>query len=106
MPLNNNYPLGSLLLIALAATLAGCGGKKEPEVLVRPVRSEVVTGGASADSATYTAEIRSRYETDLSFQVGGKLVSRSVDVGATVKKGQLLDFLLAAAAGQGQRRRH
>jgi RND family efflux transporter MFP subunit len=76
--------------MALAVALAGCGGKKQPEPLVRPVRSEVVTGGASADSATYTAEIRSRYETDLSFQVAGKLVSRPVDVGATVKRGQLL----------------
>jgi multidrug efflux pump subunit AcrA (membrane-fusion protein) len=54
------------------------------------VRSEIVTGGSSAESATYTAEIRSRYETDLSFQVAGKLVSRAVDVGATVKKGQVL----------------
>jgi len=90
MPLNNNYPRASLLLIASAATLVACGGKKEPEALVRPVRSELVTGGSSTDSATYTAEIRSRYETDLSFQVGGKLISRSVDVGATVKKGQLL----------------
>ena len=76
--------------MALAATLAACGGKPEAEQLVRPVRSELVIGGASAESATYTAEIRSRYETDLSFQVAGKLVSRAVDVGATVKKGQAL----------------
>lgn len=91
MSFNKHCPrLGPLLLIALAAVLAGCGAKQEPEVLVRPVRSEVVAGGASTDSATYTAEIRSRYETDLSFQVAGKLVNRAVDVGATVKKGQLL----------------
>jgi multidrug efflux system membrane fusion protein len=91
MALNNKYlKPGSLLLIALAAAVAGCGGKKEPETLIRPVRSELVTGGASNDSATYTAEIRSRYETDLSFQVAGKLVNRAVDVGAAVKKGQLL----------------
>ena len=87
MAFNNK---SSLLLMTLAALLTACGGKKEPESLVRPVRSEIVTGGASSDSATYTAEIRSRYETDLSFQVAGKLVNRAVDVGATVKKGQLL----------------
>jgi RND family efflux transporter MFP subunit len=76
--------------MALALGAGGCGGKQEAEPLVRPVRSLVVTGGANAESATYTAEIRSRYETDLSFQVSGKLVNRAVDVGATVKKGQLL----------------
>ena len=69
--------------MALAALLAGCGEKKEPETLVRPVRSEIVTGGASSDSATYTAEIRSRYETDLSFQVAGKLVGAKGRVLAT-----------------------
>ena len=91
MAFSNNFPYsGPLLLIALAAGIAGCGGKKEPEVLVRPVRSEIVAGGTTTDSATYTAEIRSRYETDLSFQVGGKLVTRNVDVGATVRQGQLL----------------
>ncbi len=87
MKYDNGFPL---LLMALALVLTSCGGKQEPEPLVRPVRSQVVAGGASAESATYTAEIRSRYETDLAFQVGGKVVSRPVDVGATVKKGQVL----------------
>src|SRR5688572_22454798 len=91
MSFDNKYPArGALLLIALAAAIPGCGGKKEPETLVRPVRSEIVAGGASSDSATYTAEIRSRYETDLSFQVAGKLINRAVDVGATVKRNQVL----------------
>ncbi len=84
MLLNNNPGArASLLLIALAVVATGCSRKQEPESLVRPVRSEIVAGGASADSATYTAEIRSRYENDLSFQVGGKLISRPVEVGAT-----------------------
>ena len=78
------------MAIVVAMGLDGCGGKKEAAPLVRPVRSTLVTGGANAESATYTAEIRSRYETDLSFQVAGKLVNRAVDVGATVKKGQVL----------------
>lgn len=80
----------SLLAPIVALALTGCGERQEAEVPVRPVRSVQVTGGSSAESATYTAEIRSRYETDLSFQVGGKLIRRDVDVGATVKNGQVL----------------
>jgi RND family efflux transporter MFP subunit len=79
----------SLWFLGVVA-LAGCGGKKEVEVPPRPVRTVLVAGGSSAESVSYTAEIRSRYETDLSFQVGGKLVRRDVDVGATVKNGQVL----------------
>jgi multidrug efflux system membrane fusion protein len=92
MTFDNMFTRSPLLFMAFVQTmvLAACGGQQEPEALVRPVRSVVVSGGSSAESATYTAEIRSRYETDLAFQVSGKLVSRSVDVGATVKKGQVL----------------
>ena len=70
---------GRVLPPTLAALLLGaCGGKEEAAQLVRPVRSVVVTGGSSAESATYTAEIRSRFETDLSFQVPGKLIRREL----------------------------
>src|SRR5688572_28781148 len=71
-------------------TLAGCG---KPEVAApepRPVRTMVVAGASAGEASTYTGEIRSRYETDLGFQVGGRLVNRAVDVGAIVKKGAVL----------------
>jgi RND family efflux transporter MFP subunit len=84
----SNEKFCGFLLVALA--LGGCGKQPEAEAPVRPVRSVQVTGGSSAESATYTAEIRSRYETDLSFQVAGKLIRRDVDVGAAVKNGQVL----------------
>ena len=77
-------------LVLTAGMLAGCGSGHEPEPPVRPVRSVVVLDGTLGDSQTYTAEIRSRFEADLSFQVGGKLISRTVDVGSAVKKGQVL----------------
>ena len=86
MPNRKNFAPGLLTLLALG----GCGGEKPVETAARPVRSVLVTGGSTTESATYTAEIRSRYETDLSFQVGGKLVRRDVDAGSTVKNGQVL----------------
>jgi RND family efflux transporter MFP subunit len=73
-----------------AGLLAGCGASESAAPETRLVRSIVVTDGAGAETMTYTAEIRSRYETDLAFQVGGKLVSRRVDAGASVHRGDVL----------------
>jgi len=75
---------------ACCLLLSACGKKEAPAAPPRPVRTVVVAGGATGEASTYTAEIRSRYETDLAFQVGGKVVSRAVDVGAPVKKGEVL----------------
>src|SRR5262245_25645419 len=81
---------GRALLLMGSTMLCACGAPETPETPARPVRSVVVTGGSSGQSSTYTAEIRSRFETDLSFQVGGKIIRRDVDVGATVKRNQVL----------------
>jgi multidrug efflux system membrane fusion protein len=50
-------------------------------------------GGAEAGLSAYAGEIRAREESPLSFRVGGKLVRRDVDVGAHVRKGDLLAVL-------------
>lgn len=81
---------GRVLLLMGSSMLCACGAEQAPEIPARPVRSVIVTGGSSGDSTTYTAEIRSRFETDLSFQVGGKIIRRDVDVGAAVKRNQVL----------------
>ncbi|HSD70656.1 MAG TPA: efflux RND transporter periplasmic adaptor subunit, partial [Woeseiaceae bacterium] len=76
-----------LLLIALA----GCGAEEAP-VAPEPrlVRTMVVDDVSNLQLSQYTAEIRSRYETDLSFQVSGKIARRAVDVGTLVKRGDVL----------------
>jgi len=76
-------PTAALLLVA-------CGQSQAPEPEIRPVRTMTVMSGTARESNAYTAEIRPRYETDLSFQLGGKLVARPVDAGAQVKRGALL----------------
>jgi membrane fusion protein, multidrug efflux system len=81
---------GAVLAVAGCVLVAGCAKEEAPAAEPRPVRTIIVAGGSAGESTTYTGEIRSRYETDLSFQVGGKLVNRAVDVGANVKKGAIL----------------
>jgi RND family efflux transporter MFP subunit len=49
-----------------------------------------VTADATASEQTYTGVVRARYETDLAFRVGAKIVSRHVEVGQPVAAGTLL----------------
>jgi RND family efflux transporter MFP subunit len=70
--------------------VVACAKKEAQAPIVRPVRSTIVAASSNGSVTTYTGEIRSRYETDLSFQVGGKIASRAVDVGSVVRKGAVL----------------
>jgi multidrug efflux system membrane fusion protein len=77
--------------MALLLLLGACGKEEAaPEPEVRPVRSIVVSSGSTGSAATYTAEIRSRYESDLGFQTAGKIVARPVDAGTVVKRNDVL----------------
>jgi len=77
------------LALALAA-LAGCGKPESAPEPVRPVQLAQVTLGAMAETAGFAGEVKPRHETDLAFRIGGKIVARNADVGARVKKGQVL----------------
>lgn len=80
----------STLFILSVCLLAGCDVKQAEVAPARPVRSLLVSASSDAGVSTFTAEIQPRYEANLSFQVGGKLIDRAVDVGTTVRKGELL----------------
>jgi multidrug efflux system membrane fusion protein len=83
-------PSRTILLAALATALAACAKQEPPPPAPRPVIAQVV-GAKPADAANvYSGEVRARYENDLAFRVGGKVVARLVDVGTTVKKGEPL----------------
>ena len=80
------------LLIALAGAtaLAACS-KSEPAVdPVRAVRTLTVTAQTAGGAYEYAGEVKARTESRLSFRVGGKMLKRSVDLGDTVKAGQVL----------------
>jgi RND family efflux transporter MFP subunit len=78
------------LLLGLTLAAAGCGDavSKEPEI--RPVRTLVADPRPIEDDRRAVGEVRPRYESDLGFRIAGKVVARSVDVGASVAQGDLL----------------
>ena len=98
----------SLLAMSLLLLAAACGDEKTVAEAPRPVLTQTVIPGASATREVYSGEIRARHETDLGFRVAGKLVARTADAGARVRKGQVLarldpqDARLAAQAAAAQ----
>jgi multidrug efflux pump subunit AcrA (membrane-fusion protein) len=84
-----------LALLALAIfPLTGCGDKHEnkPDP-VRKVRYVVVGSAQSLPALERTGEIHAHDETTLSFRTGGRILTRSVDIGDRVTAGQLLATL-------------
>jgi len=87
------------LAVTLALLAAGCAKHEAPTETIRPVQLTQVTLGAGGDSAVFAGEIKPRHEADLGFRIGGKIVARYVDVGAKVKRGQVLARLDPADVG-------
>lgn len=54
------------------------------------VRTEAVKMAGPNQSYTYSGEVCARYESQLAFQVNGKIIKRNVDLGSVVKPGDLL----------------
>ena len=107
-------PMRNLAVAVLCALLAGCAQARAR----RPNRCARCSSRRSRSArwpatAGFAGEVKPRHETDLAFRIGGKIVARSVDVGARVKKGQVLARLdpadvalqAEAAKARGRRRR-
>lgn len=78
---------------AMAAAMvffAGCTKPPEKTDTIRPARVMTVRAATGEDVMLFAGEVRPRYEIDLSFRIGGKLLERKVDMGAQVKRGQPL----------------
>jgi RND family efflux transporter MFP subunit len=87
--MNRIITVGAVLGAALAG--AACSPKHEAvHEELRPVRSAVVGESVGSVGATYSGEIRARFESKLGFQTSGRVVARLVDVGSRVRRGQAL----------------
>lgn len=79
-----------LLAALLTALLSGCGKQAAAPEPERAVRTQLVSASTASASHEYAGEVKPRIESRLSFRVNGKLLSRSVNLGDTVKQGQVL----------------
>ena len=70
--------------------LAGCNAENTTPTAARPARVVVVTPHQLGVAAEGAGLIKPRYDSPVGFEVGGRLVSRYVDVGVVVTKGQKL----------------
>ncbi|HEX4856767.1 MAG TPA: efflux RND transporter periplasmic adaptor subunit, partial [Limnobacter sp.] len=101
--------VATTLAISFSFFLSACS---RPEIdtseIVRPVRVMQLRTAGSMSEDSFSGQLEPRLQANLSFQVGGKLVARLVDVGDQVVKGQVLarldpqDLGLAVQAAQAQ----
>lgn len=83
----------TLAWLPAVALLAACSRPAPPPEPVRAVRTLTVGTQAEGGRIDYAGEVRARTESRLSFRVGGLMVRRAVNVGDSVKPGQLLASL-------------
>ena len=90
MPTPHSLRSASVLLLLLPA-LAACNKATEaPSNLPTSVLVEKVTNSNYSPTGRITGEIRPRVQSDLSFQVAGRISERTVSVGDHVTAGQVL----------------
>ncbi|MDH0865103.1 efflux RND transporter periplasmic adaptor subunit [Mitsuaria sp. GD03876] len=106
-----NRIFSSLLLSGLAVAgllLTACSERPAPGAAVKPVFVTTVATANAKQTRSFTSVVRARVETELGFRTGGKVVERLIEVGDSVKAGQVLarldpaDYQLAVKAAADQ----
>ncbi|WP_116140780.1 efflux RND transporter periplasmic adaptor subunit [Trinickia diaoshuihuensis] len=73
-----------------AFALAGCHERAPATAAPRPIVAVAVHPDGAPPAESLPGDIEARYNTPLSFRVGGKIIEREVRLGDTVKAGQVL----------------
>ncbi|AMO99814.1 efflux transporter, RND family, MFP subunit [Collimonas arenae] len=82
--------LPRILLMCSLLLLAACSKKVEKAEDIRPVRVMVLSPANADVISEFPGAVQARYESQLGFRVGGKIIARQADVGTVVKRGQVL----------------
>jgi RND family efflux transporter MFP subunit len=94
----NLYSARATLLFgfSMLTLLAACRPAAEtPAPEIRPVRVMTVEKTAGGQTVSLTGNIQAQTEVNLSFRIDGRMIQRNVDVGATIKPGQVVAILNA-----------
>jgi membrane fusion protein, multidrug efflux system len=78
----------AVLALCALAVLAACSRTEPAPEPVRAVRTLTVAADSAGGALEYAADVRARVESRLGFRVGGKMLSRSAEVGQHVVAGQ------------------
>ena len=85
------YIIGGIIILALFIHTAMNIFMKPKIAKDIPVVRTITVGDSSSTSTyTYPGEVRGKHESNLAFQVAGKIVQRNVQLGDTVRAGQVL----------------
>ena len=82
-----------MCVLATGLLLTACGKQEAPPEAVRPVLSTLVEAQAQAQLGRFAGTIQARFESTLGFRVSGRIARRWLDVGASVKPGDILATL-------------
>ena len=79
-----------IFILFVSLSLTGCSKTTTVKEEIPLVRSQTINMDNSGQVANYSGEVRGRYETQLAFQVGGKIIKRNVQLGSIVNAGDVL----------------
>jgi len=78
------------MLLVTTFFLQACEKPVEPPLPPRPALVAIAGKAGNDNAMVLVGEVKSRYESNQSFRINGKIIERRVEVGNEVKKGQLL----------------
>lgn len=87
------YMMLGLVAISIGLVISGCGSEEKTADTAPLVKTMVVGKDMAGQENSLAGTIKNRYETALSFQIGGRVIQKIFTVGDTVSAGQVLAVL-------------
>lgn len=78
------------IILVLSLILSGCGNETTEKPSPPPVKIVQVNQAANFQNDSYAGVVCGRYESNLAFQTGGKILNRTVEEGNFVRAGEIL----------------